>query len=177
MPMPSAEPTVTIPIAMFFDDLETELAASRRLLERFPDEHADWKPHAKSMSLAQLATHVAELPQFGSAIASRPEWNMGVDKYERVHARTRDELLALHERSADICRKALAALDAEALEHEWRMHKDGVTFLGGRRGPLLRRMLFSHIAHHRGQLSVYYRMLDVPVPGMYGPSADDVAGR
>jgi uncharacterized damage-inducible protein DinB len=170
-------PTVTIPMAMLFDDLETELAASRRLLERFPDEHADWKPHAKSASLAELATHIAELPQFGSAIASKPEWNVGVDKYQRVHARTRADIVALHDRSADIAREALGALDADALEHEWRMHKDGMTFFGGKRGPLLRRMLFSHIAHHRGQLSVYYRMLDVPVPGMYGPSADDVAGR
>ena len=173
MATPSAENAVTIPMSMLFDDLETELASSRRLLERFPDEHADWKPHPKSTSLAQLATHIAELPQFGSAIAAKPAWRIGVDKFERVNARTRAEILALHERSADICRKALASLAPEALEHEWRMHKDGAAVFSGRRGPLLRRMLFSHIAHHRGQLTVYYRLLGVPVPGMYGPSADE----
>ena len=165
--------TAMIPIATLFADLETELAMSRKMLERYPDEHADWKPHEKSNTLAQLATHVAELPQFGAAIASKPEWNADVDKFERRHARTRDEILALHDRSAEIARQALAALDAPSLEHEWKMRKGDMVFFGGRRGPLLRRMLFSHIAHHRGQLSVYYRMLGVPVPGMYGPSADD----
>ena len=173
MTTPSAESTVTIPMAMLFDDLETELAASRRLLERFPDEHADWKPHEKSATLAQLATHIAELPQFGSAIATKPGWEAGVDKFERVNGRTRDEILAIHDRSAGICRQALASLDPEALEYEWRMYRGEQTFFGGKRGPLLRRMLFSHIAHHRGQLSVYYRMLGVPVPGMYGASADE----
>lgn len=162
----------TIPLSMFFEDLETELASSRRLLERYPDEHADWKPHEKSNSLAQLATHVAELPQFGAMIASQPEWNSEVDKWTRLHARTREEVVALHDRSADICRKALAALDLDALEHDWRMRKGETTLFSGKRGPLLRRMLFSHIAHHRGQLTVYYRMLGVPVPGMYGPTAD-----
>lgn len=169
----SADTTAQIPLGMLFADLEEELASTRRMLERFPDAHADWKPHEKSNSLAQLATHVAELPQFGAAIATLPEWVIGVNKFDRVHARTRDELLALHERSAGIAREALAGLDATSLEHEWRMRMGDTVIVGGRRGPLLRRMLFSHIAHHRGQLSVYYRMLNVPVPGMYGPSADD----
>jgi uncharacterized damage-inducible protein DinB len=165
--------TTTIPVAMLFEDLETELAATRRMLERFPDEHADWRPHAKSATLAELATHVAELPHFGTAIALKPEWNGVVDRFERRHGRTRAEILEIHDRSSEEVRKALASLDAGALGHEWRMRKGDMVFFTGTRGPLLRRMLFSHVAHHRGQLSVYYRMLGVPVPGMYGPSADD----
>ena len=164
---------VLIPIATLFADLEEEHANTRRMLERFPDEHADWKPHEKSTTLAALATHVAELPQFGSAIATKAGWTIGVDKFERVHARTRAEILALHDRSADIAREALAALDATSLTHEWQMKAGDKVVFGGPRGPLIRRMLFSHIAHHRGQLSVYYRLLGVPVPGMFGPSADD----
>lgn len=171
--MPAADTAVMIPIATLFADLEEELVATRRMLERFPDEHADWKPHEKSATLAQLATHVAELPQFGTAIATLPEWVAGVNKFDRVHARTREEILALHDRSAAIARDALAKLDPAALEHEWKMRMGDKVLVSGQRGPLIRRMLFSHIAHHRGQLSVYYRMLDVPVPGMFGPSADE----
>jgi uncharacterized damage-inducible protein DinB len=162
----------TIPVAMLFLDLEPELAATRRMLERFPAEHAAWKPHEKSMSLHELATHVAELPGFGAAIAAKPEWVAGVDKFERVLGRTADELLAIHEKAADGCRQALASLDAASLDHVWRMRRGDTVFLEGARGLLLRRLLFSHIAHHRGQLTVYYRMLGVPVPGLYGPSAD-----
>jgi uncharacterized damage-inducible protein DinB len=171
--MPAADSAVTIPLSVLFADLEEELASTRRMLERFPDEHADWKPHEKSATLAQLATHVAELPQFGSAIASLPEWVVGVNKFDRVHARTREAILAIHEKSSAIAREALARLDAAAIGHEWRMRMGDNVMFSGARGPLIRRMLFSHIAHHRGQLSVYYRMLDVPVPGMFGPSADE----
>jgi uncharacterized damage-inducible protein DinB len=174
MTTPTIDSTATIPLGMLFIDLEPELAATRKMLERFPAEHADWKPHEKSGSLATLATHVAELPGFGAAIASRPEWVVGVDKFERVHGRTVDELLAIHEKAAEACRQALASLDAASLDHVWRMRKGDVSFLEGPRALLLRRLLFGHISHHRGQLSVYYRMLGVPVPGMYGPSADDV---
>lgn len=164
----------TIPVGMLFVDLEPELAATRKMLERFPAEHADWKPHEKSMTLGELATHVAELPGFGAAIAVKPEWVAGVDKFERVFGRTADELLAIHEQAAERCRQALASLDAAALAHHWRMRKGETVFVEGARALLLRRLLFSHIAHHRGQLSVYYRMLGLPVPGMYGPSADGI---
>ena len=163
----------TIPIGMLFVDLEPELAATRRMLERFPAEHADWKPHEKSMSLHELATLVAVLPAFGAAIARKPEWVSGVDKFDRVIGRTVEELLAIHEKAADVCRQALASLDAAALDHHWRMRRGETVFLEGARGLLLRRLLFSHIAHHRGQLTVYYRMLGVSVPGLYGRSADE----
>lgn len=169
----ASDAAVTIPLSVLFADLEEELASTRRMLERFPDEHADWKPHEKSATLAQLATHVAELPQFGSAIASLPEWVVGVNKFDRVHARTRADILAIHEKSAAIAREALGRLDAAAIGHEWRMRMGDKVMFSGARGPLIRRMLFSHIAHHRGQLSVYYRMLGVPVPGMFGASADE----
>ena len=171
--MATTSTDASIPLAMLFEDLDMELASSRRMLERFPDEQADWKPHEKSATVAQLATHIAELPQFGAAIATKPEWVVGVDSFTRVQGRTREEILAIHDKSVAIVREALASLDLAALEHEWKMRKGETAFISGRRGPLLRRMLFSHIAHHRGQLSVYYRMLGVPVPGMYGAAADE----
>ena len=174
MATPTLDSTATISIATLFIDFEPELAATRRMLERFPAEHADWKPHEKSSSLATLATHVAELPRFGAVIATKPEWVVGIDKFDRVHGRTAEELLSIHEKAADVCRQALASLDAASLEHVWRMRKGDAAFLEGPRALLLRRLLFGHISHHRGQLSVYYRMLGVPVPGMYGLSADGI---
>lgn len=178
---PSSRPIMTaattpdramIPVALLFADLDDELAATRRVLAAYPDGHADWKPHEKSMTLSQLATHVAELPAFGAAIATKPEWVVGVDQFSREHARTREELLALFDRRCPELRAALAAQDAASLAHVWRMRAGEAVFIEGVRGPLLRRMYFGHAAHHRAQLGVYYRLLDAPVPAVYGPTAD-----
>ena len=162
-----------IPVGTLFLDLEPELASTRRLLERYPDEHADWKPHEKSMSLSELAGHVAELAAFGAAVASQPGWDVTANKYQRTPARTRDEMLALFDRTAPMIREALAGLDAAALDHVWKIHAGDTVFVQGKRAPLLRQLFFSHLAHHRGQLTVYYRILGVAVPGMYGPTADE----
>lgn len=161
-----------VPLSALFADVETEFDSTRRLLANFPDEHADWKPHEKSMSLVALAAHVASLPELGRAIAEQPEWNAAETPYVQPTARTREELLALFDRKVEGARRAIASLDAPKLEGTWRMRNGDVEYFSGKRGTLLRRFLVSHTAHHRGQLTVYYRMLDVPVPGMYGPTAD-----
>lgn len=163
----------TIPVAMLFAPLELEFAATRRLLERFPAEHADWRPHEKSMTLCELATHVAELPRFAAAIAAKPKWDGNVDKFERTMCRTAPELLAHFDESQRMLRDALATVDAASLEHEWSMGRGDTIFLKERRATLLPRTIFGHTAHHRGQLGVCYRLLGVPVPGMYGPSKDE----
>ena len=163
-----------VPLAALFADFDAELALTRRLLERFPEEHADWKPHEKSMTLARLASHVAELPYFGEIIATKPEWNTTADgRVQPLVARTAEELLAGFDARAEKLRAGIRALQADRLGDEWRFRNGDVVFFGGKRGELLRRFFVSHTAHHRGQLSVYYRMLDVPVPGLYGPSADE----
>ena len=163
-----------VPVSALFADVEDEFASTRRVLANFPDEHADWKPHAKSMSLIELAAHVASLPELGRVIAERPEWNFADTPYVPPTARTREELLALFDEKVEGARRAITALDAELLDTPWRFRNGDIEYFSGQRGPLLRRFLVSHTAHHRGQLTVYYRMLDVPVPGIYGPSADEM---
>ena len=161
------------PVEFAFPDLEQELSATRRLLERFPDGRGDWRPHEKSMTLAQLASHIAELPMLTHAMVDGDSWDMAATPYKPIHADTREGLLAIFDGWADRLRTALGATDAAALERTWAMHAGERVFFSGKRGPLVRRMGLTHLAHHRGQLTVYYRLLDVPVPGLFGPSADE----
>lgn len=157
----------------FFDDLDVEFATTRRLLERFPEGKADWKPHEKSMSLIQLAAHVAMLPNFGETVLTTDELDFATRPFTPSTARTAAELVALHDRMAASARKALETVSLEALEGKWVLRAGPQVFLEDRRGKLLRQHLVSHAAHHRGQLTVYYRMLGVPLPGIYGPTADE----
>lgn len=157
----------------YFDDLESEFAATRRVLERFPEAHADWKPHEKSMSLIQLAAHVATLPNFAEQVLTKDELDFAKSPFTPPAARTAAELVALHDEKAASARAVLESTPLEALDGEWTLRAGDYVILRDRRGKLLRQHLVSHIAHHRGQLTVYYRLLGVPLPGIYGPSADE----
>jgi len=163
-----------IPVSALFADLDVEFAATRKLLERFPDAHADWRPHERSMTLAALAGHVASLPNLGQIIAGSAEFDFARNPYVPPTARTSAELLALFDEKVASMRQAAATLDAPALMGTWHLRSGDTVFVSGPRGELLRRLFVSHTAHHRGQLTVYYRLLGVPVPGMYGPTADEM---
>ena len=165
-------PTPSV-LDLHFDDLEQELAATRRLLERFPAEHADFKPHEKSMSLAVLASHGATLPTFAQVMLATDEHDFAATPYNPEVGRTAEALVAMHDRAAASVREALAGATPERMGERWRLRAGDQVFIDDRRGKVLRQNLVSHIAHHRGQLTVYYRLLGVPVPGMYGPSADE----
>jgi uncharacterized damage-inducible protein DinB len=170
---PSSAAAQQIPISTAFADLDEEFAATRRLLERFPDEHAEWRPHEHSMTLKQLAAHVANLPHFAQVIAESPEFDFAATPYVAPTASTRAEILELFEARSAAASKAVAGLDANSMTASWCMRNGDTVILSGPRALHLRKLMMSHIAHHRGQLSVYYRLLGVPVPGMYGPSADE----
>jgi uncharacterized damage-inducible protein DinB len=169
----AAAPTGQVPLDLLFADLEQEFAATRRMLERFPDEQVDWTPHEKSMSLGTLASHVAELPFFGEVIASMPVFDFAARKYEPANARTREQMLQVFDERSARARTAIAGLGPEELMANWELRWGERVLVSGPRAVVLRSLLFSHVAHHRGQLSVYYRMVGVPVPGTYGPSADE----
>jgi len=165
-------PADLTPAALLYEDLDTEFASTRRLLERYPEEHAEWRPHERSTTLGALAAHVARLPQFAVAITETPELDLAARPYQPPVERTTAGVLAAFDAGAARAREVIQNLDFATAAGTWTFrHGDHVIF-SDRRGPLLRRFLLSHIAHHRGQLSVYYRLLGVPVPGMYGPSAD-----
>lgn len=159
--------------AELYADLDLELAATRRILERVPFEHWDWKPHEKSFSLGRLATHLAELPRFAEAMASMEEMDMAKSPFKPSVVKNREELLALFDERSASMRRAVASLDEKRLAAHWRLRMGDMVFLDAPRSLLLRQHGISHPVHHRAQLTVYLRLLNVPVPGLYGPSADD----
>ncbi|HYD52817.1 MAG TPA: DinB family protein [Gemmatimonadaceae bacterium] len=158
---------------LLFADLEAELAATRKTLERFPDEHAAWKPHQKSSSLQDLARHVAELPAFASVMLTTDTYDVANVRREKAPVSTAADLLAMFDRTAGTLREAVAAVTDEQLGQTWAFTAGAHTVVSGPRAVMLRRMGLTHLAHHRAQLGVYYRLLDVPVPGLFGPSADE----
>jgi uncharacterized damage-inducible protein DinB len=157
-------------------EFDREIASTRNLLERVPDEKLDWRPHPRSWTLGELATHVANLPGWGGFTLTTD----GLDLADTPPAQPRTDrqgILALLEETSTSARKALEDATPEQMEEDWtlRMGKDVVFTLP--KGVVYRTTVMNHLIHHRGQLSVYLRMLDVPVPGLYGPSADDLEGR
>lgn len=154
-------------------DLETELATTRRVLERLPEEHFDWKPHARSMSLGALATHVATVPFYGTAVLQGQEFDVTAPLPPNPVATTRDELLRRFDETASAFRAVLADADDLSLREPWTLRAGKRVVFTVPRIGVLRGMVVSHMVHHRGQLSVYLRLLDVSVPSIYGPTADE----
>jgi uncharacterized damage-inducible protein DinB len=165
---------MTATISELFPDLEPELAATRRVLERVPFDHWDWKPHEKSYTLGRLATHLAELPSFAEIIATSDELDLGATPYRSPTVGDLGELLALFDRTSASFRESLAALDPARLAAHWTMRMGDTPIFREPRAVLLRQHGISHPAHHRAQLGVYLRLLGIRVPGVYGPSADEM---
>jgi uncharacterized damage-inducible protein DinB len=154
-------------------DLETEIATTRRVLERIPEEHFDWKPHAKSMSLGGLSTHLATIPFYGMAVLQGQDFDVAAPLPPNPLATTRDEVLRRFDETAAALRALLEDADDVSLREPWSLRAgERVVFTQPRIG-VLRGIVVSHMVHHRGQLSVYLRLLDVPVPSIYGPTADE----
>ena len=153
-------------------ELDQEAKTTRRVLERVPEQHLSWKPHAKSMSLGQLALHLAKSSGYA-------EWAM-TDVFEFTpdmgglpEAKTQAEILSAHDENVAKAKRALATLTDADLGKNWKATAGGNTVMELPKGGLLRLIAMNHTYHHRGQLSVYLRLLDVPVPSIYGPSADE----
>ena len=156
----------------FLDDMDAELASTRRMLERVPDAHAAWRPHEKSKSLSELATHVADAVGLAATILETEELD-ALSRPQREPLGTSAQLLERLDENVARLRAALGTADARRLAAEWTLRAGERVFVRRPRRALLRTMFLSHMIHHRGQLSVYLRLLDVPVPGMYGPTADE----
>jgi len=155
-------------------EFDHEMAVTRRLLERAPLAQADWKPHEKSMSLGELTTHLANIPTWAPVLIHKDGYDMAGDAGERHDViRNTKDLLASFDANVAEARKHLAeASDAELMK-PWTLRAgEHVVFTQPRAG-VLRGFLFSHSIHHRGQLSVYLRLQNVPLPSIYGPSADE----
>jgi uncharacterized damage-inducible protein DinB len=154
-------------------ELEQEADATRRVLERVPEEQLDWRPHPVSLSLGQLAMHVATLPGALAGVARLDSFPIG-HEIPRPTATSTDELLEALERSLDQARDILGAMDEAALAAPWTLVNGTSELLSIPRRAFVRSILFNHWYHHRGQLTVYLRQTGAPVPAIYGASADEV---
>ena len=157
-------------------DFDTEAISTRRVLERVPDDKLSWKPHEKSMTLQTLATHVGQLPHFGLTILSTPLLDMAATKFPRPSFESVAKLLETSAGAAAELRTVLAGMSDDELSADWTLRFGEHIIATGPKYLLYRTMFFNHLVHHRGQLNVYLRLLDVKVPGIYGPSADEPFG-
>ena len=153
-------------------EFEHEMAAARRLLERIPDEKLAWQPHAKSRTLGDLATHLSELPRWTDAILNRAEVDLAAVPAAALPARSCAVLLATFDERASAARAMLDKTDGE-LSAYWSLRRGDQEIFTMPRVSAFRTFVLYHLVHHRGQLSVYLRLNDIPVPSIYGPSADE----
>jgi uncharacterized damage-inducible protein DinB len=161
---------------MLIAELDKEAASTRKILGAVPDGQYDYKPHEKSMPLGRLATHVAELPVWASRVLGE-DYDMLANPLPRPVMENTESLLAFFEERLNASKEALKNTNNEQLQQEWTLRRGEHIVAKGSRYDVMRSFMMNHQVHHRGQLSVYLRLLDVPVPGMYGPSADDILAR
>ena len=148
-----------------------EAATTRRVLERVPAGKLDWRPHPRSRTLGELATHVATLPGGIAEMATRV--TVDVSEVPQPRSLTAAELLPVLDASLATATAALSSLEDGRLAEQWQMSAGGTIVVSMPRAALLRSIMLNHWYHHRGQLTVYLRELDVAVPSIYGPSADE----
>ena len=153
-------------------DLDHELTNTRRVLERLPDEHLGWRPHPKSFTLGELATHIATLPFYGTSTLETESFDLATAPRQAGLA-SREAILARFDETAGALRDAVANADDAVLSAKWRMTMGAREILNLPRAAVIRGFTVSHLIHHRGQLTVYLRLLDVPLPNLYGPTADE----
>ena len=159
-------------------EFDQEVAGTRRVLSLVPDEHATWKPHEKSFSLGSLASHLANMPFWGIVTLTLPELDLESPAAQdgREPFSTTSALLERFDAKLVECRSALATSSDDAMQAMWTLKLGSVVFFTMPRIAVLRTTVLNHMIHHRGQLTVYLRMLDVPLPDLYGPTADTKRG-
>lgn len=154
------------------NELYREAVVTRRVLERVPGDKLEWRPHPKSMSLGQLAMHVASIPGDLSGLAQADEFDASQANFTPPAPGGVEEVLTTHNASLKAAQDYLGGVDEQTAQGSWRFTFRGKEVFTAPRGEVIRMML-NHWYHHRGQLSVYLRLLDVPVPVIYGRSADE----
>jgi uncharacterized damage-inducible protein DinB len=154
-------------------EIRQEAMTTRRVLERVPAEKLDYKPHPKSMSLGQLALHVAQIPGGISGMAKADVFDASNVSFNAPMPKDTQEILAALDQSVKAAEDYVAGLNEASAMANWKMVMKDKDIFSLPRVALLRAIMLNHWYHHRGQLSVYLRMLDVPIPSIYGPSADE----
>ena len=159
-------------IQMLLTEVDQEAKVTRTMLSRVPDEKFDWQPHPKSMTIRQLITHIADLPTWVAGALTTDEHDFATTPYNPTTPDTTNELLTCFEGSLTDGRSQLASATDEQLAENWTLRNGDEIYMTMTKGETIRHA-YSQTIHHRAQLGVYLRLLDIPIPGSYGPSADE----
>jgi uncharacterized damage-inducible protein DinB len=157
-------------------EFDHEMANTRKVLERLPDDKLDWQPHPKSHTIGWNANHVADIVNWLVTVLTKPELDIapvGGPRYELPKLTSRQAILDLFDRNVEAARKAIAEVKPEDMGQLWTLSQAGNTIFTMPRSAVVRGMVLNHLIHHRAHLCVYLRLNDVPVPGMYGPSGEE----
>jgi len=160
-------------VQMLLKELEQEALTTRKMLERVPSDKFDWQPHKKSMTLQRLATHVAELPTWVEMAVTTDELDFASNPYEPEVVDDTTGLMEYFERSLARGRESLAKTSEDILAKGWTLRNGDQVYVETSKGEMIR-TAYCQIVHHRAQLGVFLRLLDIPIPGSYGPSADEM---
>jgi uncharacterized damage-inducible protein DinB len=162
--------------ATILPEFDQEMASTRKVLERIPDDKFDWKAHPKSHTIGWNANHVAALPNWLTVTLTTPSLDIapvGGQPYELPKLTSRKEILDLFDQNVAAARQALLAVNDEDVGKMWSLERAGKPIFTMPRAAVVRSMVLNHLIHHRAHLCVYLRLNDIPVPGMYGPSGDE----
>jgi uncharacterized damage-inducible protein DinB len=160
-------------IESFQKELEREAITTRKMLNLVPADKYNWKPHEKSMSLIQLATHVAEIPTWLSMVVNTTELDFAKNPYQPIIISKPQEMMSFFEKSLSDGQTALLNAKEVQLKDTWSMRNGEEIYFKDPKDEVIR-MCFCQVVHHRAQLGVYLRLLNIPIPGSYGPSADEM---
>lgn len=160
-------------IEVLASELENESIGTRKMLALVPVEKGDWKPHAKSMAMKNLAAHVAETPGWVESTLVTDSWDLATDPYVPHNFETNEELLAFFDENVAKSKAQLLQSKDDELDGMWTMRNGDVIFMQLSKYDTIRHSI-GQMIHHRAQLGVYLRLLDIPIPGVYGPSADEM---
>jgi uncharacterized damage-inducible protein DinB len=160
-------------------EFDREMANTRKVLERVPEDKLDWQAHAKSRTIGWNANHLAEIPGWVEGVVTAPSWDfapIGGEPYQSPKLTRPQAILDLFDRNVASARKALAAATDDQMMQSWSLFKAGTTLFSMPRASMIRSFILNHLIHHRAILCVYLRLNDIPVPGLYGPSGDEFTG-
>jgi uncharacterized damage-inducible protein DinB len=162
-------------VDLLIPEYDQEMASTRKVLERVPDDKLEWKPHPKSNSIGWVASHLVEIPGWVEGTLTQEAWDIhpvGSEPYRTPLRASRQEILEEFDAAVASGRKALAATSDEALMKEWSLLAQGKPLMTMPRYSVIRSFILNHSIHHRAFLCSYLRLNDIPIPGMYGPSGD-----
>lgn len=153
--------------------MEQEAQTTRKMLQRVPTDKFQWRPHPKSMTMQQLATHIAELPTWVTMVLNTSELDFAKNEYKPAVINNTEELLEYFEKNLKEGKQSLEKATEEALLPDWTLRNGDQIYSVDKKYEVIR-MAYCQIVHHRAQLGVFLRLLDIPIPGSYGPSADEM---